>query len=52
MAEKLSIYGTGRGMGFSDRPELDRVTKAVTAKGGGFRDLVHEVVQSSIFKNK
>jgi hypothetical protein len=52
MAEKLSVYGTGRGMGFSDRPELDRVTKAVSAKGGGFRDLVHEVVQSSIFINK
>lgn len=52
LAEKLAIYGTGRGMGFSDRAELNRIATAVATKGNGFRDLVHEVVQSSIFKNK
>jgi hypothetical protein len=46
------VYGTGRGMGFSDRTELDRIATTVAAKGNGFRDLVHEVVQSSIFKSK
>lgn len=52
LAEKLAVYGTGRGMGFSDRKELDRITTSVAAKGNGFRDLVHEVVQSEIFNRK
>ena len=52
LAEKLAVYGTGRGMGFSDRTELDRIATSVAAKGNGFRDLVHEVVQSPIFKSK
>lgn len=52
LAEKLAVYGSGRGMGFSDRPELDRIAGTVLAKGNGFRDLIHEVVQSAIFRNK
>ncbi len=52
LAGKLATYGTGRGMGFSDRAELDRIAKAVAAKGNGFRDLVHEVVQSELFRTK
>jgi hypothetical protein len=52
LAEKLATYGTGRGMGFSDRAEIDRITKAAVAKGNGFRDLVHEVVQSELFRTK
>ncbi len=52
LAGKLATYGTGRGMGFSDRAEVDRIAKAAAAKGNGFRDLVHEVVQSELFKNK
>ena len=52
LAEQLAVYATGRGMGFSDRPELDRLANAVTKKGNGFRDLVHEVVQSELFQTK
>ena len=52
LTEKLAVYGTGRGMGFSDRTELDRITTSVAATGNGFRDLVHEIVQSSLFRNK
>lgn len=52
LAEKLAVYGTGRGMGFSDRAELDRIATSVAARGNGFRDLVHEVVQSPLFQNK
>jgi hypothetical protein len=52
LAEKLATYASGRGMGFSDRAELDRITKTVAAKGNGFRDLVHEVVQSELFPTK
>jgi hypothetical protein len=39
-------------MGFSDRNELNRVAANVAAKGNGLRDLVHEIVQSEIFRNK
>lgn len=52
LAEKLATYGTGRGMGFSDRATIDRIATAVAAKKYGFRDLVHEVVQSEVFRSK
>jgi hypothetical protein len=52
LAEKLATYGTGRGMGFSDRPELERITLATAQKKHAFRDLIHEVVQSPIFLHK
>lgn len=52
LAEKLAVYGTGRGMGFSDRAELDRIASSVAARGNGFRDLIHELVQSPLFRNK
>lgn len=52
LAEKLATYATGRGMGFSDRAELDRIARAVAAKKNGLRDLVHEVVRSEIFRTK
>ena len=52
LIEKVAVYATGRAMGFSDRPELERIAQAVAAKGHGFRDLIHEVVQSDLFRNK
>ncbi len=52
LALKLATYGSGRGMGISDRPELARITAAVAKKGNGFRDMVHEVIQSDIFRSK
>jgi len=52
LAEKLLTYATGRGMGFSDRAEIDRMAKASAAKNHGFRDLIHEVVQSELFRTK
>ncbi|MGC3967561.1 MAG: DUF1592 domain-containing protein [Pirellulales bacterium] len=52
LTEKLATYAAGRGTGFADRPELATLTAAIAAKNYGFRDLVHAVVQSKIFKNK
>lgn len=52
LVEKVATYATGRGMGFSDRPAVDRIAKAVATKNYGFRDLVHEVIQSDIFRSK
>lgn len=49
---KLAVYGSGRGMEFSDRPEIDRIVNVVAAKKYGFRDLLHEVIQSELFLSK
>jgi len=44
LAEKIAVYVTGRGMGFSDRTKLNRIATTAAAKGNGLRDLVHDVV--------
>lgn len=49
---KLATYGSGRGMEFSDRAEIDRIVAVVTKKDYGFRELVHEVIQSKLFLSK
>lgn len=50
--EKLLVFGTGREMGFSDRPEIDRLLAESRARNHTFRDLVHAVVQSTVFRHK
>lgn len=52
LSEKLFVYATGGEMTFSDRPEVDRIVAAVKERNYGFRSLIHEVVQSKIFRRK
>ncbi|MCA9247632.1 MAG: DUF1592 domain-containing protein [Planctomycetales bacterium] len=52
LATKLAIYATGRSMGFSDRPEIDRIVDATAQDGYGLRTLVHAIVASEIFHNR
>ncbi len=52
LAEKLLVFGTGREMGFSDRPEIARIVAESAKRGHGVRDLIHLVVQSEIFRSK
>jgi hypothetical protein len=52
LTEKVLVYAGGRGLGFSDRDEVEQVVKSVAHHGYGFRDLVHAVVQSEIFRHK
>lgn len=52
LVEKLCMFATGRAMGFSDRPEIDRLVAASMQNGEGVRDLIHLIVQSDIFRNK
>lgn len=49
---KLLTYATGAGIRFSDRPEVERITAAVTAKDSGLRTLIHAIVQSPVFREK
>ena len=52
VTEKLIVYATGARVRFCDRPEVERIVAKVSAKGGGLRSLIHEVVQSPLFLNK
>lgn len=52
VAEKLLVFATGRPMGFSDRSEVEKLVAQSKAKGHGFRDLIHAVVQSEVFRSK
>jgi len=52
MATHLLIYGTGAELSFADRPALDQIlTRAKPAKYG-LRSLLHEVIQSELFRTK
>lgn len=50
VSEKLLAYGLGRGMGFADRPVLEEIVRQAAEHDYGFRDLIHEIVQSSAFR--
>ena len=50
LAEKLMTYATGRGMGFADRDELHAIVNRNRENDYGFRDLIHEIVQSKLFQ--
>ena len=52
MTKKLLTFATGREMGFSDRPEIDRIVTTSARTGHRLRDLVHLVVASEIFRTK
>jgi len=47
----LLTYSLGRRLGFSDRPEVERILAKVKAKDYGLRSLIHEVVQSETFRS-
>jgi len=51
LTRKLMVYAVGRGLGFSDRPQVTRIVKTVAKKGYGLRSLMHEVIQSEYFRN-
>lgn len=47
----LLTYSLGRRLGFADRPEIDRIVEIVHTKHhNGLRSLIHEVVQSKLFR--
>ncbi len=52
LAGKLIAYGTGAAPDATDRPAIDAMVARLKGKGYGFRSLVHEVVQSELFRRK
>ena len=52
LAEKLLAFATGKEPGPADRSDVNRIVADVAAHGSGFRELIHAVVQSDLFRNK
>src|SRR5262249_40397580 len=52
MTIRLATYATGRVMGFSDRPTINKIVQQTATKQYGFRDLLHTIVGSELFLQK
>jgi len=52
LAKQFLVYATGRPVTFSDRDGLQAIVAHTAAQGGGVRTLIHEVVQSDLFRTK
>ena len=50
LTEKLLTFALGREMGFADRRTIDDIVRKVEQEDRGFRALIHEVVQSPVFR--
>ena len=51
-AEKIATFATGRELGFSDRAVVKQIVSKSEQQGFGVRDLIHNVVQSELFRHK
>ncbi len=52
VATQLVVYGTGAPVRFSDRAAVEKIISHARQSGYGFRTLIHEVVQSDLFRQK
>ncbi|HLY08723.1 MAG TPA: DUF1592 domain-containing protein [Planctomycetota bacterium] len=52
LAARLLTYATGGAPAGADRPQIDAIVGKVRGKDYGLRTLVHEVVQSGLFRSK
>ncbi len=52
LARQLSVYATGAPVRFSDREPIDAILERASSSHYGVRSLIHELVQSELFRNK
>ena len=52
LIQKVLAYAIGRRTHPSDRPAIDRIASDLRNRGGGFRDLIKQVVLSEPFRSK
>lgn len=52
LTEKLTAFGTGREATFADRPAVASIVAESAKRKHAFRDLIHAVVQSDLFRTK
>jgi len=48
----VMIYATGADIEFADREVVEQIVEKLKKNNYGFRTLVHEVVQSRVFREK
>lgn len=51
MTRKLATYALGRRIGFSDRPEIEKIVDSAQQRKLGLRSLIHELVRSEMFRS-
>ncbi len=49
---QLVVYSTGGGIEFADRDEIDAIFRRTRVRGFPVRSIIHEVVQSELFRNR
>ena len=52
LAEQLIVYATGAPVRFADRDDVDDILEACRSSHYGVRSLIHEIVQSPLFRRK
>jgi hypothetical protein len=52
LAQQLTVYATGAGILFSDRPAIEAILDHAMASQYGVEDLILAVVQSDLFRHK
>ena len=52
LARQLTVYATGAPVGFADRARIEEVLERASSSHYGVRSLIHELVQSELFRNK
>jgi hypothetical protein len=52
LARQLTVYATGAPVGFADRAQIESLLDRASSSHYGVRSLVHELVQSDLFRNK
>ena len=52
LTEKLLAYGTGAAPTYADKPQIEIIIKRLRDQNYGFKALIHEVVQSTLFQSK
>jgi len=52
LGAKLLTYATGHAPDAADEPEIDAIVRKIRDKNYGLRTLVHEIVQSELFRRK
>lgn len=52
LAKQLAVYATGREILYSDREQIAALVSKTERQGGGIRTLIHELVQSELFRTR
>jgi hypothetical protein len=52
MAKQLTVFATGAPVRFSDRVQIAKMVENARADQYGVRSIIHQVVESDLFRNK